>query len=227
MHIDLSDRVERHLAFGSYERHELRVMKRLLRAGDVMIDAGAHVGYFALHAAKWVTPSGSVHAFEPAAANARRLRRNAELNGLDNLLVREAAVAETTGTTTFFEVVHEGESGWGSLMIDPSETTREVRVPAVALDDYVGTNSLSPRLIKLDVQGAEMSALQGAKTTLQTHRPAVLCEVVDVYWGASQTTVTADIFRFMESLGYVARPVRGLLGRGQVMNALFAHRSGS
>lgn len=73
----------------------------------------------------------------------------------------------------------------------------------ITLDDYAARANLRRvDLIKLDVQGAELQALQGAAQLLQAHGPSVLCELVDVYWGSSQTTTSADLLRFMNALGY-------------------------
>ncbi len=64
----------------------------------MVIDVGANVGYYALMAATRVGPSGRVIAYEPGPAPAARLRENVALNGLSNVTVVEAAVADRPGT---------------------------------------------------------------------------------------------------------------------------------
>lgn len=210
MRVDLGDRVQRLMAYRMYERRELDLVRALLRPGDTFVDCGAHVGYYTLHAARAVGTQGQVHAFEPAPANVARLRENVALNGARNLIVHEAAVSAASGRTVFQLVDEQGETGWGSLMLAPGEKTRAHEVDVVALDDVLDQMQ-RVALMKLDVQGSELDALRGAARLLDRDKPHVLCEVVEAWWGPSQTTTTKDLFAFMASHGYRAYglPLRG------------------
>lgn len=212
LHVDLDDRVQRSMAFRLYERRELRLMASMLASGDTMIDLGAHVGYFALHAAKAVGPAGRVLALEPAPANFERLQRNIDLGPAPQVTAIQAAVGERSGVAAFQLVDEPGESGWGSLMLAPGEHTREISVDVLSVDDLVARHDVEQvTFIKMDVQGSELDALRGATQTLQRWAPNVLCEVVEAWWGPSQTTTTADLFAFMRDAGYRAfgLPFRG------------------
>jgi FkbM family methyltransferase len=229
MKVDLADRVERLCAFRAYERHELAAFRARLRPGDVVLDVGAHVGYYALHAAA-IVGAANVHAFEPDPRNAARLRANAELNGFTDLTVCQMAVSHAPGRATFRSVTTRGETGWGSLMVDAGEATRDVEVEVTSLDAYardLGTVAM----IKVDVQGAELEVLEGARAVLTASRPDVVLELCDVYWGSRQTTTVADVLAFMAEHGYLGHAI-GRAGRlaplGEVgrepLNALFTHR---
>lgn len=208
MRVSLDDRVQRLSAFRLYERPELDLMRSVLRPGGTMFDLGAHTGTYALHAARAVGATGAVYAFEPLPSNAARLRENVALNGFTNLTVVEAAVSDVAGRTSFSSVEVAGESGWGSLVIDASDVTRAIDVEVVTLDAFADARGIERvDLIKLDIQGSELQALRGAEQLLRTSRPDVLCEVVDVYWGAGQTTTAADLTAFMTDLGYTSSPI--------------------
>lgn len=203
MIVDLEDRVQRLEAFMLYERRELELMRSSLVEGDVAFDLGAHVGYFALHAAQIVGERGRVHAFEPAPDNVERLRANTAVNGFENVEIVAAAVSATSGRAIFRLVDAPGETGWGSVMLDPDENTRDREVPTWSIDDYARERGIDHvRFMKLDVQGSELASLTGARKILERDRPLVLCEIAEAWWGSAQTTTTADIFSFMHGLEY-------------------------
>jgi FkbM family methyltransferase len=199
MRVDLTDRVQRLEAFRAYERRELALMLRMLRPDHVMFDLGAHVGYYALHAASVVR---DVHAFEPLPTNAVRLQRNVHLNGFTNVTVNEAAVGERAGRARFGAVTTAGESGWGSLTAPADDQTHDITVDVVALDEYVKERSIERiDLIKMDVQGAEADALRGAKDSIARWMPDILTEAVEgCAWQYGHDV--AGFVRFVKELGY-------------------------
>jgi FkbM family methyltransferase len=136
-----------------------------LRPADVMWDVGANIGWFALLAARAVGPSGNVTAFEPSPSNAAQIKANASRNGL-RLTVVGAAVSDVIGWAQF----DDRSSLTGRL----SETGQSV-VPTVTLDDWAARHE-APSLLKLDVEGAEIAALTGARRLLAESRPVILCE---------------------------------------------------
>src|SRR4051794_1920829 len=65
MRVDLGEYMQRRFYYHCYEGPEVRFMSRWVRPGDTVVDVGAHVGLFTLHAARLVGPVGRVLAFEP------------------------------------------------------------------------------------------------------------------------------------------------------------------
>jgi FkbM family methyltransferase len=185
---------------------------QLLAPGQVVLDVGANVGYYALTAAARVGPGGRVIAFEPGPAVAARLRENAGLNGLSNLTVVEAAVADRPGVRRF----HLGEDSEGSSLYDAVPgTAGEVDVRVVTLDDEsVGLGRVD--VVKIDAEGAEVGVLRGARRLLtDPHAPAVMLEANPVTLraaGESLATLRAEL----ESLGYAIELVERIPWRGEV-----------
>jgi hypothetical protein len=87
------------------ELDEQRHFLSRIRAGMTIFDLGANIGIYTMGSAKLAGTLGSVHAFEPNPAVAKRLRRNLQLNGFKNVVVNEIALCERVGKVTFH--VHE------------------------------------------------------------------------------------------------------------------------
>ena len=99
MRVRFPDKIQKHIyLFGVWEPSITRFVNNRLRPGDLFVDIGANVGYYALLAAKRVGPSGAVVAIEASPSIACRLRENIALNGFTNIEVVEAAVSERRKT---------------------------------------------------------------------------------------------------------------------------------
>jgi FkbM family methyltransferase len=155
-----------HLANGRayHELGTLRVITALLREGDTVIDAGAHIGLLTIPMARSVGRSGRVIAIEPMARSCEALRRSLTLNLMLQVEVRQVAIADAPGHGSLF-------AGANSMMASlfpenkdrGSQATTEVE--QARLDDLV--ESAGPvSLVKLDVEGAELLALAGMHTIL-------------------------------------------------------------
>ncbi len=146
------------------------------RGRRCVLDVGAHIGLVSLPVAAVLAPDGLLIAFEPAAANRRLLRRHLELNGLSERVKVEAALV---GAECLDEVLlHEsGEvSGMNSLAAREGDY-RPVAHRQLSLDHYCGRNGLAPEVIKIDVEGAELGVLEGAREVLQRCRPQIFLSV--------------------------------------------------
>jgi FkbM family methyltransferase len=146
-------------------------------ATGAVYDVGANCGWFAVRAARAGRP---VRAFEPVPATADFAERNlGRIAGADARLVR-AAVAETPGTATIHLYSSSGNNSLHERTLPPGhplQRTGDLEVPVVRLDDLVGREGFPvPALIKIDVEGAELAVLRGARETLARDRPVVVME---------------------------------------------------
>jgi FkbM family methyltransferase len=151
---------------GSYEFDKQRAFAEVTGRGSTVLDLGSNVGFYTLLAAELVASSGRVYAFEPVQRNIEFLRRHIALNKMTNVTVIQAAVCESTGRRRF--QFHKS-AAMGHLS-DAGQT----EVSTVTLDDFVFKWGASPNAIKIDVEGAELSVLKGAREMLSQHRPALL-----------------------------------------------------
>ena len=156
---------ERAYWLGHYEPEIQAFLSAHVRPGDVVYDVGAHLGFHSVGAALL---GAEVHAFEADPANARRLRRTAELNRLP-LHVHEAAVWDTAGGVALVP-------GYEGPEARVAEGAGGVR--SVTLDEFADAHP-DPRLVKLDVELAELRVLAGAQRLVARAQPVVLLELHD------------------------------------------------
>jgi len=144
---------------GTYELEKQSIIKRFVRPGMTVFDIGANAGFYTLAFSRLVGEEGHVWAFEPLAENASNILRHVNLNGLNNVTLLQAAVADRNGIVGF----NIGESNSVGTI---SQTDASYKVPAVALDELIADGVPIPDLIKMDVEGAESLVLNGAKELL-------------------------------------------------------------
>ena len=149
------------LVKGAYEPLLTELFLASLHEGDVVWDVGANVGYYAVLAARKVGPTGKVVAFEPDRENALLLKENARMNGCANIALEEKAVSDRDGAIGFTsERYSKGESAVTLDMGNPHALT----VPSTMLDTFMANDGQRcPTLVKMDIEGAEVLALQGAR----------------------------------------------------------------
>jgi FkbM family methyltransferase len=172
-----------------------------LRAGSVLFDIGANVGFFTVIGARIVGESGSVHAFEPVARNAAWLRLNCRLNRLRNVHVLQVAAGEASRVGA----LHLADYSGGST-IDvagrPPDYRRTLGVDVVCIDDLVESGALArPHVVKIDVEGAELHVMRGMRRTLQQYRPVVIYETDDESAAVAEER-RAACDRFLQEVGY-------------------------
>lgn len=173
------------VARGDWEPWGHRIVRRLARPGDTVLDVGAHVGTYALTLARAVGPKGSVTAVEANPRLADLLDRSIRMNGHDHVRLVRAAASDRAGETSF--TVARRFAGGGQLGLEgvPVAPGRDAfAVPTVRLDDLVEGTA---RLIRLDIEGAEPLALAGAPRLLA--RPDV---VLFMEWDTVQMAARRD-----------------------------------
>lgn len=185
------------------DRAERRLLSQLISPGMTVLDVGANIGIYTEFLAKLVGPSGRVVAFEPEQRNVEHLR-NAARN-YKQVEVVHAAVSDRSGTLKLFVA--------DDLNVDhrtyaPLETRRSVDVAAVALDDFVSEGD-HVDVIKMDIQGAELAALRGARRLLASQNaPVILFE----YWPYGLRSAGENpkaLLSELASFGYAPRMIDG------------------
>jgi|HubBroStandDraft_2_1064218.scaffolds.fasta_scaffold43278_3 FkbM family methyltransferase len=189
---------------GSFENGECRFVEKLLRPGMVVLDVGAHHGYYTLMASKKVGSAGRVISFEPSPRERDFLLQHLRFNRCENVVVESAALGCRPGDAEFF-VVDGTQTGCNSLRppVVAEPVTRH-RVAVAAWDQYAERESVN-RLdfVKLDAEGGELEVLRGAEGMLRrTPRPVIMAEVQDVRtrpWGYD----AREIIRFLEERDFL------------------------
>jgi FkbM family methyltransferase len=155
-------------SFHHWEPKETAIIFHNLKEGDVFIDVGANVGYYTLLASKKVGITGHVYSFEPETENYEILKQNIILNNLQNVTIEKKAVANKAGRMKLY--LNPTNKGDHSLRDD--KLNREYQeVDVISLDDYFKDKKID--FIKIDVQGADVLVVQGAKGII-SNNPNIL-----------------------------------------------------
>lgn len=184
MSLALPSGMDIYLTGGKAHESEIRLarfMISMLQPGDTFVDIGAHYGYFTLMAARLVGDGGKVISFEAAPKTYRLLAANVDRYA--NVVAYHGAVSNIAGHLSFYEFPNL-YSEYNSLHLDQyfneswyeSNHPEKVTVPAVRMDEFFEEHSLSPTVIKIDVEGAEFQVISGGCQYLETSAPSLVME---------------------------------------------------
>jgi FkbM family methyltransferase len=199
-----------------YESVVYRALVDSVREGMTVCDIGAHVGLLTLAAAKRVGATGHVFAFEPAPEALATLQRHIRFNGYgDRAEAIGSVVSDTDGVVPFYVYRDSMSASLGRTNLDVLSPQRrsdpllkavEVRVPSVTLDRFCKDRDVKPDILKIDVEGAELRVLRGARDLLLRKRIVVLCEIHPQQMENCGSTL-AEFKAFLQSVGYTIEPL--------------------
>lgn len=148
---------------GVIEPEVKRPMRDVLNDGDVVIDVGAFCGDTALYSHSLVGETGKIIAFEPDPYLCDITEKNVNLNAIENVEIQNVAIGDRSGTLQASAILGNTRKEYQNQMND--DFTVEVR----SLNDILRSIDREPALVKIDVDGAEYSALNGAEDLLGTY----------------------------------------------------------
>ena len=210
-----NDSLARGIACGNFERGERRLVSGLLRKGDCFIDVGADLGLYTVLAGKKVGQAGRVISVEPSPVTCRGLRRQIELNGLENVTVAEAGLSSSTGELELWDAAAGGDafSSFGKPIQEGGFEKVKVAVTTLDLlaEEFCGGRM--PSLVKIDVEGWEPNVLRGGQSLLsRPDSPKLLVEFCeDALRGAGSSCV--ELHAILRDYGYSLRIVDHYSGK--------------
>jgi FkbM family methyltransferase len=167
------------LLYGPFEDAELRFAAGIIGRGDTVMDVGANIGLFTVVLARAVGPDGRVIAIEPVSGNADRILANLGLNRLANVCLLQAAAGREDGHV---DLNMSNDPAYPSIhqVAECKANGSSIRVAVQRLDG-IWQDSGKPHIsfIKIDVEGAELEVLRGARELLAQCRPDLLLEAND------------------------------------------------
>lgn len=184
MKIELPSGSDILLTGGKSEDSEIRLAKFLiqkLKEGDCFFDIGAHYGYFTLLGSKIVGQNGSVYSVEASRSTFPLLKSNTD--GIENVKLFNSAISDKTGEIAFYEFpVRFSEYN----TMNPSQFQNEdwikefppkkIVINSITIDDFISKWLIKPAIIKIDVEGGELMAFEGALMTLKAQSPILVIE---------------------------------------------------
>jgi FkbM family methyltransferase len=190
------------LMTGTFEPAETACALEFAREGTVAIDIGANIGMFTVPLASAVGPRGRVLAIEPAHENVEMLAHNIDLNGFENVEIREIAVAAEDGEV-LLQLGNDPAFHSTTTVVKARATEDQVVVRAESLDSVWATaGSPEVSFLKIDTEGGELEILESARLLLAACQPAILVEAK----GAKRIQALEDC---LAPFGYVRTRRRG------------------
>ncbi len=187
------------------ERTTLFLIKNL-RDDDVFFDIGGHYGFFTILAGQ-IVRRGEIHVFEPSPNNAFFLSRSVARAGTQVFLNTVALGAEE-GNVDFYDGYAEGRGGSSSMIKEVSEkitpSAKKIVVPCMTLDTYIRTHR-TPRIIKVDVEGAESDIVKGAGKLLS--KKGILL-IIEIWRESALRAYSERTVRELQKIGYLPFGIR-------------------
>jgi FkbM family methyltransferase len=182
---------------------ELRLLRRLVRPGDIILDIGANIGFYSRLLSTLAGPSGKVYSFEPDDTNFIHLLTN--IRGLLNVEPIKKAVAESSGflklyTSPMLNVDHR------TYKVD--DYAEEQDIAATSVDDFV-EGRFRVNLIKIDIQGFEVFALRGMKRTLEENEDIIILAELWPYGLRKAGCSCKTMMDFLSTLGFQIFEIAG------------------
>lgn len=177
---------------GSYEYDMQILFEKTISEGKVVFDIGAHVGFYTLLASELVCSKGRVFAFEPMPRNLFYLQEHLRLNHITNVTVIEAAISDSSGLANFEETAnpYQGHlSAQGTIQVKIVNLDQMIALGEIVIPDY----------LKIDVEGAEMQVLLGAKNILEKAHPTI-------FLATHGDVLQKQCREFLTLLGYQLKP---------------------
>jgi len=190
------------------ERKQTEHFKKLIKPGDIVIDVGAHIGYYTLIAAARVGKSGHVYAFEPTSNTFKILQKNIQMNNFTNVSLYNLAISDKEG---YVELYLSDTINTGATSITVSEffSGKIEKAKCITIDSFLKKENIKKvDLIKIDVEGAEPKVLRGMKELLSKQSPKILIEINEERlksFGYSKDY----IYKFLLNKGYKAYDTHG------------------
>lgn len=195
-----------------YEAAESPFLMHAASRAKTVLDIGANAGWYSLHFAQAARDQGrdiAIHAFEPVPSTYGVLAHNIALNGLAGIVrANNFGLAEIQKDVNIYLPDFSGSGAASIKNLHPQEVSQEVPCHFETLDLYAdGAGLAGVDLIKIDVEGAELMVLQGARKTIGNHRPILFMELLRK-WSMPFGYHPNDIFALCTDMGYRIYAIR-------------------
>ena len=176
--------------YGECSRGETLLFQIVVQPGMTVLEISANIGMHTIDLARLVGPAGVLHAFEPQRLVFQVLCANLALNSVANVFTHQVAVGKRSGTLLVPRLDPNQHGNFGGLSLLGAEHGEEV--PLITVDSL---ELDACHLLKVDVEGMETEALQGAAATIGRFRPMLYVE-------NDRPERSAELIRTIQSYGY-------------------------
>lgn len=185
---------------GPYEELPTKAFKKIVKAGDTVIDVGANIGYYTILASQCVKESGRVFSFEPVSKIYKRLLFNTL--GHKNITTIKSACGKEKCLTKI-SVYNDSVSAGSSISAPDNSVTESLEeIEVLRLDDYMRQKGIKKvDVVKIDVEGYEMNVLRGMEGIIRANLALNIFIEINKELLSAAGTSTEEIFSYLQSLG--------------------------
>ena len=188
------------LVHGSHEPDTTKFVSKYLKENIVCVDVGANIGYYSTLYSKIVGQNGKVLAIEPSPVNFEFLKKNLELQNFSNYLVFNCESGDKEGNVRF---LMDKRANKCMIVQDKSESSNNpdiISVPVRKIDDIIDESNVERvDFLKMDVEGYEWFAIQGALKTIRTFRPSIQ---IEIHFNKLGHEITQKILNILKNENY-------------------------
>tara|TARA_B100001750_G_scaffold245496_1_gene265267 strand:+ start:82 stop:996 length:915 start_codon:yes stop_codon:yes gene_type:complete len=188
------------LVHGSHEPDTTKFVSKYLKENIVCVDVGANIGYYSTLYSKIVGQNGKVLAIEPSPVNFEFLKKNLELQNFSNYLVFNCASGDKEGNVRF---LMDKRANKCMIVQDETESSNNpdiISVPVRKIDDIIDESNVERvDFLKMDVEGYEWFAIQGALKTIQKFRPSIQ---IEIHFNKLGHEITQKILNILKNENY-------------------------
>lgn len=169
------------------EKETLAIIQEVLKPNDVVIEVGGHIGYLSIFFARITGNEGKVYVFEPGYNNLPYIRSN--VSSIAQIELIEKAISNQNGEAAFFV---ENLTGQNNSLLNEYDSfqqnknlsfidvqSNEVIVKTITLDTFCKEGNIAPDFVKIDIEGAELLAIEGMEKVLAEHKPIIMIEITE------------------------------------------------
>ena len=184
---------------GIYEPEKTEALCKIVARGDIVLDIGAHVGYFSVLMSSLVGPTGKIFSFEPRGINYTFLKKHLSKNNCSNVHVIKAAVGNTIGTAYM-----DTRTGTGTGKLHEAGN---LAVKIISVDGFYREfpQYPPPSFMKIDVEGAEFEVLKGAEHTIRKFKPRIVL-------ATHSRQLDLECSQWLTLIGYQSEAIQQLIG---------------
>ena len=173
--------------------------------GSTFIDGGANIGFFSLIASKIVSPTGSVIAFEPTPITFNYLKKNININKINNIIVSDRGLSSTEELLPFLLRNNNPEAN--SIISKEDESSQNenqiIKISTTTIDKFCSENNIKKiDLIKLDIEGQELEAIKGAREILSINQNIKIIFELNIAFRKNGIEFAKEIFTELNRLNF-------------------------
>jgi len=198
------------------EPHVQTWVTERLKPGHIFFDVGAHHGWVSMWTLPLVGQEGAVYSFEPSPANLSILEWHRTVNSFSQWMIVPKAVSDEDAVERQFFLIDSGDSPMNSLTtgipgmpLMEGRDVGKISIQTITLDTFCREMGMRPNLVKIDVEGAELLVLRGARRLLSEYYPTIILAVHPYWLPPGQSP--AQIIELLKTYGYTVFNSQGNL----------------